>query len=117
LWLTVLGYASVPTIPIKYINKMKLRIKKKLLKKQKAEALSITNVIGCEPTTCKVLASKETLVDLGIDLDLTNVFVEHIRDFKDGYSEVRIKNEEISKLLDENIYEYYDIPKYWLEFE
>jgi hypothetical protein len=96
---------------------MKLRIKKKLLKKQENKALSITNVIGCEPTTCKVLASKETLINLGIDLDLTNVFVEHIRDFKDGYSEIRIKNEEISKLLEKPIYEYYDIPKRWLEFE
>ena len=75
---------------------MKQRIKKKLSKKQKTEALSITNVIGCKPTTCKVLASKETLVELGIDLDLTNVMVEHIRDFKDGYSEIRIKNEELS---------------------
>ena len=96
---------------------MKQRIKKKLSKKQKTEALSITNVIGCKPTTCKVLASKETLVELGIDLDLTNVMVEHIRDFKDGYSEIRIKNEEISNLLERPIYEYYDIPKYWLEFE
>ena len=103
--------------PQKYIDKMKLRIKKKLLKKQEAKALSITNVIGCEPTTCKVLASKETLVDLGIDLDLTNVFVEHIRDFKDGYSEIRVRNEKISNLLEKPIYEYYDIPKYWLEFK
>ena len=96
---------------------MKLRIKKKLLKKQKTGALSITNVIGCKPTTCKVKANKQQLENIGCDRDLMECSVEYIKDYPTGYSQVKIERKDISEVLGKPIFEFYDIPKIWLEFE
>lgn len=72
--------------------------------------------IGSNFLYCKVLATKKDLIHFGIDSNLTNCIAEHIKDFKDGYSEIRIKNEKLSALFKEDIYENYHIPKYFLNF-
>ena len=95
---------------------MNKRIKNKLQKKLKSTVVDIVDAVEPNPIFCKVLASKEELEDVGCDLDLTGCMVEYIRDYPTGYSEIRIKHEEISEILEKPIYQKYDIPKYWLEF-
>jgi hypothetical protein len=94
---------------------MKKRIKNKIQKRELNK--SIIDSIKSDPVFCKVLATKEQLEDIGCDLDLTGCLVEWIKDYPTGYSEVRIKNEDISNWLETPIYENYDIPKYLLKFD
>ncbi len=96
---------------------MNKRIKNKLQKRQKTKALNIADVIGSKPTFCKVKANKQQLENIGCDRDLMECSVEYIKDYPTGYSLVKIERKDISEVLGKPIFEFYDIPKIWLEFE
>ena len=96
---------------------MNKRIKDKLQKRQKTKALNIADVIGSKPTSCKVKANKQQLESVGCDRDLMGCNVEYIKDYPTDYSQVKIERKDISEVLGKSIYEFYDIPKIWLEFE
>jgi len=95
---------------------MNKRTKKKLDKKLNLRLLETNVVPSNEPIFCKVTATKMELEDVGCDLDLTGAIVEYIKDFPDGYSEIRVKQEEYSKWFGKPTFEYYDLPKGWLDF-
>ena len=96
---------------------MNKRIKNKLQKKKKTKVLNIVDVIGSKTTFCKVKANKQQLENIGCDRDLMGCTVEYIKDYPTGYSQVKIERKDISEVLGKQIFEFYDIPKIWLEFE
>lgn len=89
----------------------------KLKYKAQDKALHIADVSGSKPTFCKVKANKEQLENIGCDRDLMECYVEYIKDYPTGYSQVKIERKDISDVLGKPIFEFYDIPKIWLEFE
>jgi hypothetical protein len=96
---------------------MKQRIKNKLQKKHETKALNIADAIGSKPTTCIVKANKQQLENIGCDADLMECEVEYIKDYPTGYSQVKTERKDISEVLGKPIFEFYDIPKIWLEFK
>jgi len=95
---------------------MKRRLQKKLLKKQNT-TVNITNVICGTSTMCIVRADRYQLDCIGIDLELTDCEVEYLKDYRTGYSQIRIERKELTELLGKKMFEHYDIPKKWLEFK
>lgn len=92
-------------------------MKKQTFKKAPNQPLNKGDVIGSKPKTCIVKANKQQLENIGCDADLMECEVEYIKDYPTGYSRVKTERKDISKVLGKPIFEFYDIPKIWLEFK
>lgn len=65
---------------------------------------------------CKVSATREELESIGCSENISFKMAEHIRDYSTGYCQIKVRNDRLSKILGEEWYNYYDVPKIWLIF-
>lgn len=64
---------------------------------------------------CTIKASKQQLNNIGCPSYLHECEVVFIKDYPTGYCQVEMERKEIREILGKPLYEYYDIPKQWLE--
>lgn len=95
-------------------KRIKNKIKKRLSWLNKIEQLEASTI---EPIFCRVIVDMESLDFIGFPSELIDAKLEYIRDFPDGYSEIKYERKEFTELLGKPIFELYDIPKSWLKFE